>query len=105
MKAFHIIMPGGMARSVAAVLATWLSVAMAATAEEFNRGQALYENHCQFCHANWAHSREGRVVTSYVGLRIRVKSWSEHSGLAWSDEDIDAVTRYLNQRFYRLPNP
>lgn len=70
----------------------------------FDRGQALYENHCQSCHEVLAHTRENRTVTTVEGLRERVWSWSVHSGLNWRADEIDDVTRYLNRRFYHL-NP
>jgi len=69
---------------------------------EFDRGRALYENHCQSCHEALAHTRDNRVVTDVEGLRARVTSWSVHSGLNWSANEIDDVTRYLNRRFYQL---
>jgi hypothetical protein len=68
--------------------------------EGFDRARALYENHCRSCHESWAHTRDGRVVDSRDALRVRVASWSLHTGLAWTDEEIDAVTRYLDRRFY-----
>ena len=77
-------------------------VSAAAAAEAFDRGAALYENHCRHCHEGWAHTRDGRVVNSLDGLRARVASWSVHAGLHWGDEEIDDVTRYLNRRFYQL---
>lgn len=79
-----------------------LLLAAAAGAQEVDRGRALYENHCQFCHEDWAHTREGRKVTTLVDLRARVAAWSVHSGLHWTDEEIDDVTRYLNARFYQI---
>jgi mono/diheme cytochrome c family protein len=69
---------------------------------DFDRGRALYENHCQSCHEALAHTREGRSVTTVEGLRARVASWSLHSGLDWSPEEIDEVARFLNRRFYQL---
>jgi hypothetical protein len=88
-------------------------VAMAATAgvlgasapaaqEPFDRGRALYENHCEHCHEGWAHTRDRRSVTSLEGLRARVASWSVHADLDWTAEDIRDVTDYLNRRFYHL---
>jgi mono/diheme cytochrome c family protein len=71
-------------------------------AEEFSRGQALYENHCQSCHTDWAHTRSERKVTSMGELHRRVAAWSIHSGLDWSDEDIGDVADYLEQNFYRF---
>jgi hypothetical protein len=35
-------------------------------------------------------------------LRARVAAWSVHSGLNWSDEDVNDVTGFLNRRFYRF---
>lgn len=72
------------------------------SAAEFNRGQALYENQCVGCHETWAHSRADRKMKSMEDLRQRVASWSVHSGLDWTDEDIDDVTDYLNRQFYRI---
>ncbi len=74
----------------------------AAPAEEFSRGQALYENHCQSCHADWAHTRSEHKVTSMSELQRRVAAWSIHSGLNWSDEDIGDVADYLEQNFYHF---
>ena len=69
---------------------------------DLDRGQALYENHCRFCHESWAHQRKKQKIGSLESLRAWVASWSAHSGLNWSEEEINDVTRYLNRRFYRL---
>jgi mono/diheme cytochrome c family protein len=72
-------------------------------AAEFDRGQALYENHCSSCHDPHAHiAGEARHVATLADLRARVAAWSIHSGLNWSAEDVDDVTDYLNRRFYRF---
>lgn len=88
---------------------SWLSgvlvlgmAAAPALSQEFSRGQALYEHHCQSCHENWAHTREGRKVDTINELRRRVASWSVHGGLGWNDEDVGDVADYLNRTFYRL---
>ena len=69
---------------------------------EFQRGQALYENHCQFCHESWTHEKVGSRNTSIHALRQRVAAWSIHSGLGWGNDEIDDVTDYLNRHFYRF---
>lgn len=74
----------------------------APAAEGFDRARALYENHCRSCHESWAHTRDGRAVDSIDELRVRVASWSLHTSLGWTDEEINAVTRYLDRRFYRF---
>jgi mono/diheme cytochrome c family protein len=72
-------------------------------AVEFDRGQALYENHCSACHDPQAHlAGEARHVETLADLRARVAAWSVHSGLNWSTEDVDDVTDYLNRRFYHF---
>ena len=85
---FGVIVLGGFAPTV--------------TAEEFSRGQALYENHCQSCHADWAHTRSEHKVTSIGELHQRVAAWSVHSGLDWSVEDVGDVADYLDRNFYQF---
>lgn len=86
-----------------AALAGVVSAALSSSAwADFDRGRALYENHCRQCHDSWAHDAEGRTVATYDGLRQRVASWSHHSGLGWSTAEIGEVTEYLNRRFYQL---
>jgi len=69
---------------------------------EFDRGEALYENHCTSCHETLVHTREGGRVTTRSELRKRVAAWSIHSGLGWSAEEVDDVTGFLTRRFYRF---
>jgi mono/diheme cytochrome c family protein len=86
----------------AALLAGVLGLMAALNAIEFDRGEALYENHCTSCHDPQVHAGETRHVTTLQDLRARVAAWSVHSGLNWSEEDINDVTDFLNRRFYRL---
>ncbi|MEN8129013.1 MAG: cytochrome c [Pseudomonadota bacterium] len=91
-------------QSAGITVGVWAALAMYTpfAAAEFDRGQALYENHCRECHESWAHSREGRHVNSMDALRQWVTSWSVHSGLGWSVEDIDDVSDYLGRTFYNF---
>jgi mono/diheme cytochrome c family protein len=84
------------------VLFTLLAPSQVVAEEPFDRGQALYENHCMSCHESWAHSRAGRHVRTISELRARTAAWSVHSHLDWSAEEIDDVTDYLNRTFYQL---
>ncbi|MEN8801067.1 MAG: cytochrome c [Thiogranum sp.] len=88
----------GIVTSTCAGLALFSSASLA----EFDRGQALYENHCMECHESWAHTRDGRHVSSLDVLRKRVEAWSIHTGLGWGKEEVDDITDYLNRRFYQL---
>ncbi len=97
---------GSFVRRFPSGIATVLTVLAAAPAlgagQGFDRGQALYENHCEACHEAGAHKPEKRRATSLGDLRARVAAWSMHAGLGWGSAEIDDVTRYLNRRFYRF---
>ena len=71
-------------------------------AQEFNRGEALYTNHCKECHEGLAHTRHGSRISSKGEIRSWVASWSVHSSLDWSSEEVEDVTDYLNRNFYHL---
>ena len=90
----------GFALATSACLVGYPSASLA----EFDRGEALYQNHCKECHESWAHTREGRHANTLDSLRRRVAAWSFHSGLDWSDDDINDVADFLNRRFYQLPD-
>lgn len=66
-------------------------------------GRALYESRCDACHEKSVHNRAARKSRDLAEVRRWVSRWNTELGGAWNDEEIDAVTRYLNQRFYRFP--
>jgi mono/diheme cytochrome c family protein len=87
----------------AVALAGVLAGVAALRAVEFDRGEALYENQCSSCHNPQVHAPgQTRRVTTLAQLRARVAAWSIHSGLEWTDQEINDVTNYLNRRFYRF---
>lgn len=67
---------------------------------EVKRGQLLYENHCQSCHAESIHNRFNPRAETLDELYVWIISWSTHSGLNWGEEDINDLADYLNDRFY-----
>ena len=82
------------------------AIAVAAQpAPESSRGELLYSTHCIGCHSAQVHWRDNRLATDWASLKMQVSRWQMNTGLAWSDDDIVAVTRYLNDRYYRFPNP
>jgi cytochrome c1 len=66
------------------------------------RGALLYENHCAACHTTKIHWRDQKAAVDWPGLQAQVRRWQGEAQLNWSDEDIDAVARHLNARFYRF---
>jgi hypothetical protein len=71
-------------------------------AESFDRGQALYENHCLSCHEATVHTRDTRRATSVAELRKWTATWSFHAQLGWSGEEIDDVADFMNRRYYHF---
>jgi len=88
------------------VLAACTSGAIAVAAQpvpDNSRGELLYTTHCVGCHTGQVHWRDNKLATDWSSLRKQVTRWQANTGLAWSDEDIVAVTRYLNTLYYRFP--
>lgn len=69
------------------------------------RGELLYSTQCVGCHTAQVHWRDKRLATDWTSLRTQVFRWQANTGLAWSDDDIAAVTHYLNDLHYRFPAP
>ena len=69
------------------------------------RGRALYEARCDRCHGVSIHVREARKATSFQEVRAQVARWNTELGGAWSGDEIDDVTVYLNSRFYSYSCP
>lgn len=84
-----------------------LLLAGAATAQPAapSRGQTLYELHCIGCHGTQMHWRDRRQATDWPSLVGQVRLWQANALLNWSNDDIDAVARYLNATIYRFPQP
>jgi mono/diheme cytochrome c family protein len=81
------------------------AAAVAQSAPDNARGQILYATHCGSCHTSQVHWRDKTLASDWTSLRAQVLRWQANAGLAWSDEDIVAVTRYLNDLYYRFPVP
>jgi mono/diheme cytochrome c family protein len=69
------------------------------------RGELLYRTHCVGCHTTQVHWREKTLATDWASLAAQVERWQKNAQLGWSDEDVDAVARYLNAAYYRFPPP
>lgn len=88
------------------LFAAWLGGAVAAEPTSGSgRAELLYSTHCVGCHTTQVHWRDKKLATSWPTLRAQVYRWQDNTGLAWSDDDVTAVTRYLNDLYYRFPAP
>lgn len=70
-----------------------------------SRGERLYTTRCVACHTTQVHWRERRLATDWDSLQAQVTRWQAMGRLNWSQEDIAAVTRYLNESFYGFKSP
>lgn len=87
------------------VLTLALAGGSAFAQNEAPRGALLYDNHCIACHSTQMHWRDQRLAKDWASLRALVRRWQGAAQLNWSEEEVDDVARYLNARFYRLPEP
>jgi mono/diheme cytochrome c family protein len=88
----------------------WLVIvgaALAATAgaADFERGKLLYNARCVGCHDKSVHNREARKALTIEGIRAQVRRWDAFTGGAWREDEVNDVTSYLNELFYRYPCP
>jgi mono/diheme cytochrome c family protein len=94
-----------MARLTVLITTALLLAAGAASAAETDRGRALYEARCDRCHDASVHGRNPRSARNFDQIRAFVARWDRELGTAWTVADIDAVARYLNDRYYHFPCP
>jgi mono/diheme cytochrome c family protein len=90
---------------VSCVVLSYCMVAQAQSAAERepSRGELLYSTHCIACHTTEVHWRNQRLATDWATLTRQVRRWQGNAYLGWNDEDILAVTRYLNGLYYHYP--
>jgi mono/diheme cytochrome c family protein len=90
----------------AAMLAALMAgmAAMAAWAQDPQRGKELYETHCLTCHYERIHKRDpSRSPIRTMGqLRLEVANWAAQTGRPFTVEDLDDIAGYLNRSHYRL---
>lgn len=88
----------------AGLLATPHANAQAGWSER-GRGEMLYQNHCIACHTTQVHWRDQRLAKDWPSLRAQVRRWERNTGLTWNEDDVEAVSRYLNALYYQFPEP
>ncbi len=98
--------PGDHARRARRMIAALVATLLAATAVQAqSRGELLYTTHCIACHTTDIHWRDRRAVNDWSSLVVEVGRWQSAAALAWSDDDVRDVARYLNEAIYRFPPP
>ncbi len=69
-------------------------------AADVSHGKSLQEKNCMGCHDDSMYTRKNRKVSTLAGLQKQVRRCELSLGLQWFDDDVAAVTEYLNTSFY-----
>ena len=80
-----------------------LLAAAGAPAQDLAAGRLLHENHCRMCHDSIAYKRGDHIAKNVAEVKAQVTRWQTNTGLRWSQEDIDSVTAYVVDRYYKFP--
>jgi hypothetical protein len=89
----------GMLCAASALLCT---VALADPTHSPSRGELLYSTHCIACHTARVHWRDKKQATDWDSLEKQVRRWQAAGMLQWNEDDINEVTRHLNDSYYHF---
>jgi len=68
-------------------------------------GELLYSTYCIGCHTTQMHWRDKKLATDWSSLLEQVRRWQRNVAPGLSEDDVAAIARHLNDRYYRLPVP
>ncbi len=77
-------------------------MAAANASDNTDQGKQLYDKNCQGCHDTRIHTRPNRIIHTYGDLANRVKFCDAQVQAGFTDEQLKAVTDYLNSAFYKF---
>jgi mono/diheme cytochrome c family protein len=89
---------------IAACALSFASVPDAGAADA-ERGRILYEARCGGCHGESVHAREKHQAGDFEAVRGWVRRWSANLAYAWTDDEVNDVSVYLNARYYHFRCP
>ena len=70
--------------------------------DKLEHGEKMHTEHCVKCHDDKVYTRENRLVRSLNALSKQVVRCKDNTGVAWFDEDTDAVVHFLNEKYYKF---
>jgi mono/diheme cytochrome c family protein len=86
---------------IAAIAAA--SFGAAGEAGDADRGELLYGARCVGCHTESVHNRAARKALTIDGIKAQVRRWNAYLNGAWGEREINDVTTYLNDLYYKYP--
>ncbi|OYY74092.1 MAG: hypothetical protein B7Y40_06670 [Gammaproteobacteria bacterium 28-57-27] len=89
------------------IAALVMGTAAQANPEMVAKGEKLHAEKCAACHAaphdaKFYTSRVGKDLKTKASLNTKVQACANHFNIDWFDDDIAAVTEYLNTKYYKL---
>ena len=80
---------------------------VSANAADAHPGKAIHDESCLNCHVGnhdeKFYTRKNRRIKDLNGLGVMVKMCDANLGTALFDEDMDEITNYLNESYYKFP--
>jgi len=78
-----------------------------ASPEMIAKGDKLHAAKCAACHmaahdAKFYESRVGKKLKTKASLNTQVQTCASNFNIDWFDDDVAAVTEYLNTKYYKL---
>jgi cytochrome c553 len=67
-----------------------------------NSGEGIHQANCSRCHGTEVYTRSDRKVTSLDGLGAQVRICDSQLETQLFPEDIEKLTQYLNESFYKF---
>jgi cytochrome c553 len=83
------------------ILALLFSPAAQALTGDVARGETLHEK-CLNCHGTRLYEPDKRKIKSLKALRKDVKRWGTYYAPALSDQEVEDITAWLNEKFYKF---
>jgi hypothetical protein len=84
------------------LLSTLMLPVLAIAEDEGVDAQALIEQNCVSCHGPEVYTRADRRIHSLPALGKQVRMCEQNLELRWFDDQIDAVTALLNEKYYKF---
>ena len=76
---------------------------------DIENGKDLHDSNCTNCHisiqggdGSGIYTRENNRIETYPALIKQVKRCRDSLGVAWPEDDVNDVVKYLNTTFYKF---
>lgn len=74
-----------------------------AVTNDVHPGKAIHDANCISCHDSGVYTRADRKMTDLTMLAGQVRRCDANLGTKLFDEDLDKVTAFLNETYYKFP--